>query len=141
MAAYFENAGLYSLKEMSNAGMAPTRMMANAAKHMFSNPMNPMAYTGMGRQIVAAGELVERITQQYPKPEFGLTYTNIAGKHVDVWEENVLVKPFCNLKHFVRSGKRSENLEKLLIVAPMSGHFATLLRGTVEAMLPHHDVN
>ncbi|MFM9889200.1 MAG: polyhydroxyalkanoate depolymerase [Rickettsiales bacterium] len=138
MASIFENSGLYSLKEMSNAGLAPTRMMANAAKHIFSNPMNPMAYTGMGRQMAAAGELVERITQHYPKPEFGLTFTNIDGKHVDVWEETVIAKPFCKLKHFARAGKRND--AKLLIVAPMSGHFATLLRGTVEAMLPHHDV-
>jgi len=138
MASIFENSGLYSLKEMSSAGLAPTRMMANAAKHMFNNPMNPLAYTGVGRQMAAAGELVERITQSYGKPEFGLKYTNIDGKHVDVWEETAIAKPFCNLKHFVRSGKQKG--EKLLIVAPMSGHYATLLRGTVEAMLPHHDV-
>lgn len=138
MASIFENAGLYSLKEMHHAGLAPTRMMANAAKHMFNNPMNPLSYTGVGRQMAAAGELVERITQNYPKPEFGLTHTNIAGKHVDVWEEIVVEKAFCNLLHFKRSGKHSD--AKLLIVAPMSGHYATLLRGTVEAMLPHHDV-
>ena len=138
MASIFENAGLYSLKEMHHAGLAPTRMMANAAKHMFNNPLNPLSYTGVGRQMAAAGELVERITQNYPKPEFGLTYTNIDGKHVDVWEEVIVDKAFCKLLHFKRSGKRSD--EKLLIVAPMSGHYATLLRGTVEAMLPEHDV-
>ena len=139
MATMFENAGLYSMKEMQNAGMAPTRMMANAAKMMFSNPMNPMAYTGMGRQIAAAGELVERITQSYPKPEFGITHTNIDGKHVDVWETVAVDKPFCRLLHFRRGNKRI-NSSKLLLVAPMSGHYATLLRGTVEALLPHHDV-
>ncbi len=138
--AYFENSGLYSLKEMHHAGMAPVRMMANAAKHMFSNPMHPMSYTGLGRHIAAAGELVERLTQSYPKPEFGIKHTKIDGKHVDVWDEVVLNKPFCNLRHFARSGKQKENNEKLLIVAPMSGHHATLLRGTVEALIPHHDV-
>ena len=138
MASMFENSGLYSLKEIHHAGLAPTRMMANAAKHMFSNPMNPLSYTGMGRQMVAAGELVERITQSYPKPEFGITFTNIGGKHVDVWEDVAIDKPFCKLLHFKRSGKQKG--EKLLIVAPMSGHYATLLRGTVEALLPYHDV-
>lgn len=138
MVPMFENAGLYSFKELSSAGLAPTRMMANATKHLFSNPLNPLSYTGVGRKMAAAGELVERITQEYPKPEFGLTYTNIGGKHVDVWEEVILEKPFCQLRQFKRSGHQKD--EKLLIVAPMSGHYATLLRGTVEALLPHHDV-
>ena len=138
MAHMFENSGLYSLKEMQNAGMAPTRMMANAAKIMFSNPMNPMSYTGVGRQMAAAGELVERITQSYPKPEFGIKFTQIDGKPVDVWEEIVIDKAFCKLIHFKRDTKVKG--EKLLLVAPMSGHYATLLRGTVEALLPHHDV-
>ncbi|MDX2096108.1 MAG: polyhydroxyalkanoate depolymerase [Alphaproteobacteria bacterium] len=138
MAMMFENAGLYSLKEMHHAGMTPTRMMANAAKVMFSNPLNPMSYTGIGRQMAAAGELVERVTQSYPKPEFGLAHTNINGKHVEVWEEVALEKPFCRLLHFKREGNVKG--EKLLLVAPMSGHYATLLRGTVEALLPHHDV-
>ena len=138
MATMFENSGLYSLKEMHHAGMAPARFMANAAKNLFNNPMNPMAYTGVGRQMAAAGELVERITQSYPKPNFNITYTNIGGKHVDVWEEVVVEKAFCNLLRFKRSGKQPG--AKLLIVAPMSGHYATLLRGTVEALLPHHDV-
>ncbi len=138
MATIFENAGLYSLKEMHHAGMAPTRMMANVAKHVFSNPMNPMSYTGLGRHMAAAGELVERITQSYPKPEFGIKFTQIDGKPVDVWEEVAIDKPFCKLLHFKRGAKIKD--EKLLIVAPMSGHYATLLRGTVEALLPHHDV-
>ncbi len=139
MKTMFENNSLYSLKEISNASMAPTRMMANAAKMMFSNPMNPLSYTGVGRQIAAAGELVERITQSYPKPEFNLKHTTIGGKTVDVWEEVALEKPFCRLLHFKRGAKRIAG-EKLLLVAPMSGHYATLLRGTVEALMPHHDV-
>jgi len=134
----FENSGLYSLKEMSNASMTPLRMMANATKQMFSNPMSPLAYTGIGRQMAAGAELVERITQSYPKPEFGLKSTTIDGKNVEVWDEVVLEKPFCQLRRFKRDSKVKQ--EKLLIVAPMSGHHATLLRGTVEAMLPHHDV-
>lgn len=138
MASIFENAGLYSLKEIHTAGLAPTRMMANAAKVMFSNPMNPLSYTGVGRQMAAAGELVERITQSYPKPHFNIQYTQVNGKNVDVWEEVRIDKPFCNLLRFKKDSKVKQ--EKLLIVAPMSGHYATLLRGTVEALLPHHDV-
>ena len=138
MVSIFENAGLYSLKEMSNAGLAPTRMMAAAAKQMFNNPMNPMAYTGVGRQMAAAGELVERVTQSYGKPNFNIHTTTINGKTVDVWEEIVAEKAFCKLRHFKCGSK--QHGEKLLIVAPMSGHYATLLRGTVEALIQHHDV-
>lgn len=134
----FENAGLYSLKEMHNASMAPMRIMANVTKNVFSHPLHPLAYTNLGRHFAAAGELVERITQSYPKPEFGLKMTTVNGKAVEVWEEVVLEKPFCKLRRFKRGGHIKQ--EKLLIVAPMSGHHATLLRGTVEAMLPHHDV-
>ena len=72
------------------------------------------------------------------KPDFGLDRTMIDGKHVAVDEEIVLRKPFGQLKHFVREGV--EGGPKLLIVAPMSGHYATLLRGTVERMLPVADV-
>ncbi len=138
MASIFENHGLYSLKEMQNTMMTPSRMMGNAAKIMFSNPMNPLSYTQAGRQVAAAGELIERITQTYPKPNFNITFTNIDGKHVDVWEEVAVDKPFCKLLRFKRAGKQKG--AKLLIVAPMSGHYATLLRGTVEALLPYHDV-
>lgn len=138
MVPYFENSQLYNLKEMQRAGMAPIRMMANATKHLFSNPLHPMSYTGLGRHMAAAGELLERITQSYPKPEFGLKTTTIEGKTVDVWEEVALEKPFCKLKRFKRNTKRKDS--KILLVAPMSGHHATLLRGTVEALLPHHDV-
>lgn len=138
MVSYFENTHLYQLKEMHHASLAPMRMMANATKHMFSNPMHPLSYTGLGRHMAAAGELVERITQSYPKPEFGILHTEIAGKKVDVWEEVLIEKPFCKLTRFMRDTKQKSS--KLLLVAPMSGHHATLLRGTVEALLPHHDV-
>lgn len=134
----FENAGLYSLKEMQNAGLAPLRLMANATKNMFSNPLSPLAYTDLGRHMAAGAELVERITQSYPKPEFGLKQTTIEGKQVAVWEEVVAEKAFCQLRHFRRDTKVKQ--PKLLVVAPMSGHHATLLRGTVEALLPHHEV-
>ena len=138
MPSIFENAGLYSLKEMSHAGLAPTRMMAHAAKHMFNNPLNPLSYTGVGRQLAAAGELVERVTQSYGRPLFNILSVPVGEKRVDVWEEVVVEKAFCKLRNFKKGGKQKE--EKLLLVAPMSGHYATLLRGTVEALLPHHDV-
>jgi poly(3-hydroxybutyrate) depolymerase len=134
----FENSGLYSLKEMQNASLAPLRMMANATKNIFSSPMHPLAYTGLGRHMAAGAELVERITQSYPKPEFGIRHAMVEGKNVDVWEEVVAEKPFCRLLHFKRNTKVKQ--PKLLLVAPMSGHHATLLRGTVKALIEHHEV-
>ncbi len=134
----FENSGLYSLKEMQNAGLTPLRVMANATKQLFSNPLHPLAYTDVGRRIAAGAELVERITQSYPKPDFRITHSNFDGRNLHVHEEVVLEKAFCKLRHFRVNDKQPR--EKLLLVAPMSGHHATLLRGTVEALIPHHDV-
>ncbi len=88
---------------------------------------------------MAAGcELLERTTRRYAKPEFALHHTKIGGRKVAVTEETVLANAFCNLLHFRREGDRKD--PRVLLVAPMSGHHATLLRGTVESMLPDHDV-
>ena len=100
--------------------------------------MNPFSYTQTGRTVAAGAELFERITRRFGKPAFGLEITQISGKRIDVTENVVLEKPFCTLLHFKRKTPRKD--PRVLIVAPMSGHFATLLRGTVEALLPHHDV-
>lgn len=135
---FFENHGLYHLHELHHVGMTPIRLMANASKHLFSNPLNPMAYSEYGRHMAAASELVERITKRYPKPEFGIKSTEMDSQIVDIIPEVVLAKPFCKLLHFKKDLKKKES--RLLLVAPMSGHHSTLLRGTVQALLPHHDV-
>jgi poly(3-hydroxybutyrate) depolymerase len=91
--------------------------------------------------MAAAAELFERTTRRYGKPDFGLASTTVHGERLPVTERVVWERPFCNLLHFEKLARRRDrNEEKLLIVAPMSGHYATLLRGTVEAMLPDHDV-
>lgn len=138
MLPYFENSGIYTLHEMHQLSMSPIRVMASAGKNIFSNPLSPISYTQYGRHMAAASELLERVTKNYSKPSFGLTQTEINGKTVEVEIETVVAKPFCNLLHFKRKTSRKD--APLLVVAPMSGHFATLLRGTVEALLPHHDV-
>lgn len=135
-----ENSHLYQMHELQHATMAPFTMMANMTKLLHRMPLSPIAYTGLGRSIAAASELLERITQRYAKPEFELTHTEINGEAVPVVEEVVLSKPFCRLLHFKRETKKALKQPTLLIVAPMSGHHATLLRGTVEGFLPHADV-
>jgi len=133
-----ENLPLYNLHEMQYAAITPINLMASASKTLHSHPLSPLSYTGYSRHMAAASELVERVTHRYGKPEFGITHTMINGKRVDVHEDIIDKKPFCNLIHFRKEGKKDQ--PKLLLVAPMSGHHATLLRGTVEALLPHVDM-
>lgn len=139
----------YHWYEIGHAVIAPWRAVADATKLYYKNPLNPLSHSALGKNMSAACELFERTTRRYGKPEFGLLSTEILTGSVDsvevpVRERVVWSKPFCNLVRFERpnpSRRKSDGPEeKLLIVAPMSGHYATLLRGTVEAMLPHYDV-
>ena len=132
----------YQLYELNHAAVQPLRAYADAVKLLYSNPLNPMSHTPFGRSVAATAELFERTTRRYGKPVFGLTRTEVGGKTVAVSERVIWSGPFCNLIRFERdlpAGRKAD--PKLLIVAPMSGHYATLLRGTVEALLPHADVH
>jgi poly(3-hydroxybutyrate) depolymerase len=131
---------LYYLYEMNHAAVAPWRAMANCGRFFWKNPLNPLAGTQLGRNISAPLDLFERITRRYGKPEFAITSTTLGEKAVPVAQEAVWHKPFCTLLHFRKELPRRLRHDRLLIVAPMSGHYATLLRGTVEALLPHADV-
>jgi poly(3-hydroxybutyrate) depolymerase len=131
----------YQLYELNHAALSPFRAAADAARLYFQNPLNPLAHTPFGRNMAAAAELFERTTRRYGKPEFGLTSTLVHGERLAVHERVVWERPFCKLLNFQKTGgHKALDQEKLLIVAPMSGHYATLLRGTVDAMLPGHDV-
>ena len=132
---------LYWLFEAGQASLGPARALADAYRMYFKNPVNPASHTEWGRKIGAMCEMFERATRRYGKPEFGIPTTPVRGQRVAVTEKVVWSRPFCNLVRFERDlppGARKQ--PKLLIVAPMSGHYATLLRGTVEAMLPDHDL-
>ncbi len=133
---------LYHWFEMSRAGFGPARFAAETTRLFLNNPLNPITHTPFARQAVAAAEVFERTTRRYPKPEFGLKTTRVDGIPVRVSEEVVWETPFCKLVHFKRDIDRTRASQdpRLLIVAPMSGHFATLLRGTVETFLPDHEV-
>ena len=131
----------YQLYEMNHAALQPARAVADAVRMLYTNPLNPFAHTPFGRTVAASAELFERTTRRYAKPDFGLDSTVVGGKTVAVTEKIVWSRPFCRLIHFERALPASLVADpKLLMVAPMSGHYATLLRGTVEAMLPHADV-
>ena len=131
----------YQFYEMAHAALAPARAMSDAAHFVFRNPFNPLSNTPLGKNIAAGAELFERMTRRYGKPAFGLGRTVVDGVPHEIMEEIVWSRPFCNLLHFARPSFAGEAAQpKLLIVAPMSGHYATLLRGTVEAFLPTHQV-
>ena len=131
----------YQLYEMAHAALVPARAVSDATHFVFRNPWNPLSCTLWGKNISAGAQLFERMTRRYGKPTFGLDEIRIDGVVHPVIEHVAWMRPFCNLIHFVRPEFPSgANQPKLLIVAPMSGHYATLLRGTVEAFLPHFDV-
>lgn len=129
---------LYKMHEFSRLAMAPWRGAAQAMRGMVASPFNPWVNTPLGQQFLAATEVFERITRRYGKPEWNLNSTKIDGGLVPVAVVPEVKRTYCDLLHFKRDTDRND--PKLLIVAPLSGHFATLLRGTVEAMLPDHDV-
>jgi poly(3-hydroxybutyrate) depolymerase len=112
--------------------------MATAGQQLFSHPALPISRTHYGRTLAAACELFERTTRRYAKPAFGLSHTMIENRVVPVEEVEVFENDFCVLRHFQRAARRND--PKVLLVAPLSGHFATLLRGTVAALLPDHEV-
>ncbi len=120
----------------------PARALASVTQLYFKNPLNPLAHTTYGKSVAAAMELFERSTRRYAKPAWDLDSTLVGGERAPIHISTVWQRPFCNLLHFERMfchmPRRPQ--PKVLIVAPMSGHYATLLRGTVEAFLPNHDV-
>ncbi|MCH4547881.1 polyhydroxyalkanoate depolymerase [Rhizobium sp. WYCCWR 11279] len=132
----------YQLYELNHAAMAPFRAAADIMRFAYANPLNPFSHTPFGRTMAASLEMFERTTRRYGKPEFGLKQTTIGDQTMSVREEVVWSRPFCNLLHFARNVPPAArgNDPRILIVAPMSGHYATLLRGTVEALLPSADV-
>jgi poly(3-hydroxybutyrate) depolymerase len=141
---------LYSLVELSRAAMLPWRAAANVTRRSLRSPLNPAGDTLAGRAMAAGADLFESLTRYYGKPEWGLSPIEVDGAPVDVEVETVWSKPFCKLLHFKRDraalararGVKAKEINdpKVLLVAPMSGHHATLLRGTVEAFLPDAEV-
>lgn len=129
---------LYHLYEWQHSAVAPARIAADIGQRLLRHPLNPASYTPAGKAVAASLDIFEHTTRRYGKPRFGLDTTLVNGTEVDVVEEIVDRKPFGQLKHFVRGVENDD--PRVLIVAPMSGHYATLLRGTVKAMLPDHDV-
>jgi poly(3-hydroxybutyrate) depolymerase len=133
---------LYHAYEMTHAAFSPMRAAARVGQQVMRNPLNPMAATYGSRAMSAALEMFINATRRYGKPAFGISEVEVDGAPTPVVEEVVWSAPFGNLLHFRRESAAAvrRNDPKVLMVAPMSGHYATLLRGTVRDMLPNHEV-
>ena len=137
---------LYAMHEAAYYASTPLRLAARAARDFWSSPLNPAADSRLGRTLYAANDLFANVTRRYGKPEWNIDSVLVDGTEVRVRADTVWSSPWCKLIHFTRdmadmrrAGRKS--LEPaVLIVAPLSGHYATLLRGTVEAFLQDHEV-
>jgi poly(3-hydroxybutyrate) depolymerase len=130
---------LYSLYEFQHLAMMPWRVMSDTARELLTHPLVPMSHTHLGRSLAAGLEVIDSATKHRGKPEWGLDRTLVEGEEVALNIERVTGTPFCDLQHFKRLGVERAD-PAILLVAPMSGHHATLLRGTVEALVPDHEV-
>jgi len=137
---------LYALNEFGYYAATPMRAAARAARTFWRNPMNPAADSAIGRNLFAATDLFANVTRRYGRPEWRIERTVVNGIDVRVRPTTVWSSPWCKLVQFdrdmgdMRRAGRLEYDPAVLIVAPLSGHYATLLRGTVEAFLPDHAV-
>ena len=133
---------LYHAYEMTHAAISPMRAAARMGQEVFSNPLNPMTMTLGSRAMSAALEMFINVTKRYGKPEFGLDeHARRRGRDPGRRGGRLVgavLQPDPFPPRFARAAARND--PKVLVVAPMSGHYATLLRGTVRDMLPDHDI-
>jgi poly(3-hydroxybutyrate) depolymerase len=137
---------LYQLHEFNRALLRPATFLAQAGVHMFSAPGSWLAKLPGSARVAAGYELIYRAGKDYPKPEFGINVVDVRSATVAVVEQTVTTKPFCRLQRFKRYSDDASIVSAMkqspavLVVAPLSGHHATLLRDTVQSLLSHHKV-
>ena len=137
---------LYQIFETQRSIMEPFSDLAQAAAKLYSNPLSPIAQTPLAQRVSAAYALMHRLGKDYEKPEFGIQTVKVNKTDVAIHERIEIDKPFCELRRFKRFSDDPATLTQLkaqpvvLIVAPLSGHYATLLRDTVRTMLQDHKV-
>jgi poly(3-hydroxybutyrate) depolymerase len=137
---------LYQLYESQRALMAPFSEFASATSKLYNHPLSPFTHTPLSQRVSAAFDLLHRLSKEYEKPPFNITAARVNGVEVAVQQQTALTKPFCRLLRFKRFTDSSEALAEMknqptvLVVAPLSGHHATLLRDTVKSLLHDHKV-
>jgi poly(3-hydroxybutyrate) depolymerase len=130
---------LYQLHELQHNVLEPWRWWAEASAEVLKNPLLPMVYVPSAINAAAGFDLMLRLTGRYERPAFGIETVVVDDAPATVTEAVLLDRPFCQLRHFAKSRNR-KNAPQVLVFAPLSGHYATLLRDTVRTMLPDHDV-
>jgi len=130
---------LYQMHEFQRSIMEPWRWWAQASVDALQSPLSPLSLVPSSNRAAAGFDLMLRLTDRYERPPFAITQVQVDGKAADITESVLLDKPFCQLRHFAKSTSRKGE-PHVLVFAPLSGHFATLLRDTVRTMLPDHDV-
>ncbi len=137
---------LYQIYEAQRSLMEPFADFAQAASKLYSNPLSPLGQTSLSQRMSAAYDLLYRLGKDYEKPVFGIKSVDVDGVEVAIHERVEMDKPFCELRRFKRFSDDAATLTKLksqpvvLVVAPLSGHYATLLRDTVRTLLGGHKV-
>ena len=137
---------LYQIYETQRSFMEPFSELAQVAAKMLTNPQNPIGHLPLAQRVSAGYELMHRLGKDYVKPEFGIRTVQVGKVDVAIHERVEIDKAFCELRRFKRFSDDAPTLTALkkqpavLIVAPLSGHYATLLRDTVKTMLKDHKV-
>lgn len=130
---------LYQLQALGMDALQPLNQMAKASRHLWSHPFNPWSGSHLAQRMTAGLELFERMTTVYERPEWGYETVTVGDQQVPIRQEVVQRRAWCDLVHFRKEGDWQQ--PRVLVVAPMSGHFPTLLRGHIEFFLPDHDVH
>jgi len=137
---------LYQLYETQRAMMAPFAEFASASAKLYTHPLSPFSQWPLSQRTAAGLDLMHRLAKEYEKPEFGITSVEMDGVSVAIQEQVIVDKPMCRLLRFKRFTDNPVALERMkrqptvLLVAPLSGHHATLLRETVRSLLQDHKV-
>jgi poly(3-hydroxybutyrate) depolymerase len=137
---------LYQIYEAQRSLMEPFADFAKAAAKLYGNPLSPLGQAPLSQRISAGYDLIYRLGKDYEKPEFGIKTVDVGGTEVAIHERVEIQRPFCELRRFKRFSDDPETLRRMktqpavLVVAPLSGHYATLLRDTVHTLLRNHKV-
>jgi len=129
---------LYQLYDWQRSALEPWRLLAQAGNELYGHPDSPLSYLPGSRNVAAAFDLMTRLTQRYERPAFDIARVVSDGIDYPVIEVYDVEKPFCRLLHFRKAGAPAQ--PKVVVFAPLSGHFATLCRDTVKTLLADHDV-
>lgn len=131
---------LYRLYEFQHAALLPWRMAGDFTRGVLSNPFFPASYTHLGKSVAAGLEIFDDAVRERPRPDWRVNSVTVDGRRQKVHRDCVIERPFCHLQRFRRDSPEAAKDPKVLLVAPLSGHYPTLLRGTVQALVADHDV-